>query len=143
MESEKSKEIKPNKKCCSGGNVFLAIVLVSIGLILLLNNFGLISWEVWQILWKFWPVILIFWGIEAIAGKNIFSEMFIVLIGIIIALLVITYSVSLVDSGFDKWVRRNIPVWGQIKKNLPQKPSQDTLFECSPFDENCYRFFSN
>jgi len=121
----------------------LALVLISAGLVLLLNNFGLISWEVWQVLWKFWPVILIFWGIEAIAGKNILSEILVGLIGIIIVLLVITYSISLVDSGFDKWVRANFPVWGQIKKNLPQKPSNDSLFECSPFDRNCYQFFNN
>ncbi len=43
---------------------------ISLGVVLLLNNLGMLSWGVWGVLLRFWPVILIAVGIELIAGKR-------------------------------------------------------------------------
>lgn len=42
-----------------GSNLIWGIILVGLGLIFLLENFG---YEVIKHIWKLWPVILILWG---------------------------------------------------------------------------------
>lgn len=54
----------------SGDGYVGAIVLIAIGILFLLNNFGLLPWAIWGTLWRFWPVFIIFWGIETIFGKS-------------------------------------------------------------------------
>jgi hypothetical protein len=143
-EVEKEVENKKIKRCCGGrGNVFFSIVLISIGIILLLNNFGLLTWNVWHVLWRFWPVILVFWGIETVLGRSFISNIIVTIIGLTLGILIIAYSISLVDSNFDRWARNNYPIWGRIKGTLPQTKQRDLLFECSPFDGNCTQFFGN
>lgn len=39
-------------------------ILIALGIILLLQNFGLLSWAMWGSLWRFWPVILVLIGLE-------------------------------------------------------------------------------
>ncbi len=40
------------------------IIILLIGLILLANNFGLLSWQIWYQLWRLWPLILIAIGLD-------------------------------------------------------------------------------
>lgn len=54
----------------SKGFSFTAIFLVLLGIVFLLNNFGILSWDLWQNLWKFWPVLLILFGLEIILGRG-------------------------------------------------------------------------
>lgn len=42
-----------------GSNLIWGSVLVILGLIFLLENFG---YDAFEHIWKFWPVILIIWG---------------------------------------------------------------------------------
>lgn len=49
---------------------FGGIILIFLGLLFLLNNFGIVPWSVWSVLWRAWPVFLIFIGLEAIFGKT-------------------------------------------------------------------------
>ncbi len=42
------------------------IILISIGLVLLLNNLGQVGWSVWWSILKLWPIFLMAWGIELI-----------------------------------------------------------------------------
>jgi len=47
------------------------LILVALGLVFILENFGL---DAWDFLWRFWPVILIVWGatklVEGLKEKN-------------------------------------------------------------------------
>lgn len=52
------------------GFSFTAIFLIILGIIFLLNNFGVFPWEIWQNIWKFWPILLILFGVEALLGRN-------------------------------------------------------------------------
>lgn len=52
------------------GFSFTAIFLILLGLVFLLNNFGILPWEIWQNIWKFWPILLILFGVEALLGRN-------------------------------------------------------------------------
>ena len=52
-----------------GGKGFLGpFILLSIGIIFLFNNFGVLPWSVWDTIWKFWPVLLIISALEMIFG---------------------------------------------------------------------------
>jgi len=40
------------------------VFLIAVGLVLLLNNFGLLDWDIWYDLLRLWPIILICFGLE-------------------------------------------------------------------------------
>lgn len=44
-------------------HVFWAFILIAIGVLFILNNFGILEFG-WRALWSLWPLILIFWGIS-------------------------------------------------------------------------------
>jgi hypothetical protein len=46
-------------------------LLIILGAIFLLNNFGILPWSIWTSLWKFWPVLLILIGVEFLIGHSI------------------------------------------------------------------------
>ncbi len=47
-----------------------ALLLIFIGALFLLNNLGLLSWNIWNELWKFWPVVIILLGVQMLLGKS-------------------------------------------------------------------------
>lgn len=51
------------------GYVF-PLLLVIVGAVLLLNNFGILPWSVWTALGQLWPVILILLGIDLLVGRR-------------------------------------------------------------------------
>jgi predicted ferric reductase len=53
-----------------GGGVVWGSFLIFIGIVLLLNTFNVVSWEVWQSIWQFWPILLILGGIHVVLGNN-------------------------------------------------------------------------
>ncbi len=42
--------------------VFWGFLLVLVGGLFLLSNFGVLPWGIWDSLWRTWPVVLILWG---------------------------------------------------------------------------------
>ncbi len=44
------------------------VILIAIGVVFLLNNVGLLEWDVWWTLFTIWPVLLIAAGIDLIIG---------------------------------------------------------------------------
>jgi hypothetical protein len=51
-----------------------ALILITIGGILLLNNLGLLPWSVWHNLWRYWPVILILTGVQMVIGRSLMAR---------------------------------------------------------------------
>jgi len=68
-------------------------LLIGLGLVFLLNNFGILPWAIWINLWKFWPLFLILIGIEVILGQSI-SLKTIVILAILVFLVPIFLSVN-------------------------------------------------
>lgn len=64
-------------------------LLIILGAIFLLNNFGVLPWSIWTNLWKFWPVILILIGIEYLIGQSVSLRTTIILILLIFLIPVI------------------------------------------------------
>jgi hypothetical protein len=52
------------------GRIRSGVILISIGIVFLLNNLGYVPWVVWLRILSLWPVILIAIGIEKIFGKT-------------------------------------------------------------------------
>lgn len=62
---------KPRRKRRrGGGGVVWGLILLSLGVVFLLNNFGILPWSVWGSIWRLWPLILIFIAVEIIFGRT-------------------------------------------------------------------------
>jgi hypothetical protein len=48
-------------------------ILVGLGIVLLLNNLGLLAWGVWGTLFRLWPVLLIALGLDLMVGRRSFA----------------------------------------------------------------------
>jgi hypothetical protein len=53
-----------------GTSVVWPLILISLGVVFLLNNLGVISWDVWYTLVRMWPVLLVAIGIDLIFGRK-------------------------------------------------------------------------
>jgi hypothetical protein len=52
-----------------GGFVW-PVILIGAGIVFLLNNLGLVSWNVWETLVQLWPVVLIAVGLDILVGRR-------------------------------------------------------------------------
>jgi len=50
------------------GGIIIPTMLVVLGILFLLSNFGVISSDFWSTLWRFWPLIFVLLGIEILLG---------------------------------------------------------------------------
>lgn len=108
ITDKKEINVEPKNHKSSGDPVW-AIFLISVGIILLLNNFELIPWSIWGNIWKFWPIFLILAGVRIIIGKNVISTILISIIGILLAGVIILYSVISISSVFENWLKDTSP----------------------------------
>lgn len=44
--------------------------LVGLGMVFLLSNFNLLTWNVWELILRLWPVLLIAWGLDLVLGRR-------------------------------------------------------------------------
>jgi hypothetical protein len=120
-------EDKNSKKHYDSG--FGAIFLLTIGVILLFNNFGILPWGVWGTLWRFWPVLLIFWGLEAIFGKNRFTAWIVGVVSLAILGAIVITAVSNYNLSLENWIQQRMPAFKQIKKDIPYMEYDNNYFE--------------
>ena len=52
-----------------GGFVW-PIILIGAGIVFLLNNLGVIGWDVWEAILRLWPVLLIAAGLDLLVGRR-------------------------------------------------------------------------
>jgi len=64
-EEKITKVYKPKSR-----SYFWPIILISIGVLLLLSNLGIVPWTTWNLLWRFWPLILVAVGIDILIGQR-------------------------------------------------------------------------
>ena len=62
------------------GSLFLALILIALGVVFLLNNLGALSWTVWEQLVRLWPVLLIAAGLDLILSRGFWRWWFAILI---------------------------------------------------------------
>lgn len=77
--------------------VVFPIFLITIGILLLLNNAGIVPWSIWQEIWQFWPVLLILLGLQIILGRSWISRFVIGTLALLIGIFIILYSLYRVN----------------------------------------------
>lgn len=50
--------------------MFHAVFLITVGILLLANNFDYLPWSIWSNLFTYWPILIVFVGIDVILGKS-------------------------------------------------------------------------
>lgn len=93
---------------------YLGIFFVFLGLIFLLNNFNILSWEVWSEIIRFWPLVFIFWGLDIIFGRTIPGKAVVIVVGLLMAAFALAFSVSLTNPDFANWLANQLPWWKTV-----------------------------
>lgn len=52
------------------GSLIWPLVLIGLGVVLLLNNLGMLTWSVWEMILRLWPVLIIGFGLELLIGRR-------------------------------------------------------------------------
>lgn len=81
------------------GSIVGPMILIGIGIVLLLNNLGLLPWGIWGVVWRAWPVILILVGLDILIGrKSVWGTIVVLLItaAVLVAVVAVSWAPSLV-----------------------------------------------
>ena len=46
------------------------IILIGLGIVFLLNNLGILTWSVWDVIFRLWPVLLVAEGLDILIGRR-------------------------------------------------------------------------
>ena len=46
------------------------VLLIGLGILFLLENLGMLVWNIWEIVFRLWPLLLIAWGLELMLGRR-------------------------------------------------------------------------
>ncbi len=108
-----------------GSGVWPAI-LIGLGLVLLLNNFNLLSWEAWYQLWQFWPLLLILVGLQIILGRSWFSKIVMTILTLIVIASVLALILAPTVPVLDRFLKKSFPQLPQIP--VPQEWEEETAY---------------
>src|SRR4030066_97949 len=60
----------PARRRRYSGAFFFGSILITLGLVFLLDNLGVISWDVWDTVLRLWPVLLIAGGLDNLINRD-------------------------------------------------------------------------
>ena len=83
-----------------GRNIFGGLLIVFLGILFLLNNLGMIGWDIWWVFADFWPLILIALGIRLIFRGNAIVQIFVLLL---IFVLPVAWYFGFGNSQYPRW----------------------------------------
>lgn len=49
---------------------WFAVAFIVIGSLMILNNFGIIQYGVWETIWKLWPLLFIVFGVALLSKRR-------------------------------------------------------------------------
>ena len=78
------------------GGLVGPIILIGLGVVFLLNNLGVLEWNVWDVVFRTWPLLLIAWGIDLLVVRRTTEA---TLLTLILLIVVIAGGVWLVGLG--------------------------------------------
>jgi hypothetical protein len=64
---EETRETQPRRR---RGSLIGPLVLIGLGIVFLLNNLGVVDWDIWQIVFRLWPILLIAAGLDLVIGRR-------------------------------------------------------------------------
>jgi hypothetical protein len=83
-------------RCCGGG--FGGVIVLLAGIILILNNLGIVSWDIWAAMVPFWPVLLVIIGLKIIFRRNAVNRITTNLIALALIIFVILVALAHIGS---------------------------------------------
>lgn len=66
------------------------LVVLLIGIVLLSNTTGFLSWNVWNVLWRFWPLFIVLAGLQMLDVSPKVKNIVAIVIAIIVIGIVLT-----------------------------------------------------
>lgn len=63
-----------------GRDVFGGLFLIFLGILFLLNNFGILSWDIWRAYLDYWPLVLIALGLRLIFKDSVIIQILVLLL---------------------------------------------------------------
>lgn len=117
-------EKKPSKQ--NFARYSFAVLLIIFGLILLLNNIGLLPWEIWDQIWRLWPVLWVVLGLYWLLGKSVWMKILmtiiiVLLMGYILTVSLLSVSIRSVNDLFSVVIDKLPAVFVQQKDDLIQR----------------------
>lgn len=102
---------KPEEKInVKNGRLTLSgLILITLGIIFLLNNFNFLPWSIWDSLWRFWPLFIIFWGLNILFNDSFIGEILVTLITLLLLVFIIFQILSFYNNPFRNWVQQRMP----------------------------------
>ena len=52
------------------GSLVGPLILIGLGVVFLLNNLGILSWSVWEVIFRLWPILLVAIGLDLLVGRR-------------------------------------------------------------------------
>ena len=126
-ESFTDNSVKNTTEEKKGSNAIGALILISAGVIFLLNNFGFLPWSIWSDLWRLWPMFLIFWGLQLIFAKSKIANIIIFLISTTIIFYLLLVALANANPGINEYLGKNFP-----QLIIPQYSQSENI----DFDQN-------
>ncbi|OGO35232.1 MAG: hypothetical protein A2W35_11045 [Chloroflexi bacterium RBG_16_57_11] len=77
------------------GGIVWPSLMIGLGAIFLLNNFGYLVLDVWQVIFSLWPVLLIAIGFDFLIGRR---SWFLSLVGVVVVLAILVGSLGLMSN---------------------------------------------
>jgi len=95
------------------------LMLITVGVLLLLNQAGALPWRVWGILWRFWPVVLILIGLDILVKGSRSLLVYIISLLVAVAVLggVVAYTIH--------QSRQDTSTWQAISTDSLREGRQD------------------
>jgi hypothetical protein len=119
------------------GSLFGSFLLIAAGIVLLLNNFEVLPWSIWDTIVIFWPVIFIMIGLDAIFSNTAFGGLLASIIGLFFIILILIISVSQVNPKAKLYFEKRLPFMKDLEAIVNKKNRLNPTYEF----KNLYREF--
>lgn len=106
-----------------GPGLVWPVILIGAGIVFLLNNLGLLAWDVWETLFRLWPLLLIAIGLDILIGRRSAWASLLVVVILVLALVggvwFLSWSAGTLSSGEDlKTVEISEPLQGATSADV-------------------------
>jgi hypothetical protein len=99
-------------------------LFIGLGIIFLLSNFGLLGWNVWDLIVNLWPILLIAIGLDIVLGRR---SIWGAVLALILILVILTGALFIFDSGLGTAATEESsivqPLQGVTEANVALNPS--------------------
>lgn len=110
-------------RATDGPNVVGAVLLITLGLLFLLSNYGYLPWSTWAMLWRLWPLFLIILGVQLLLGRSLIARWTTALLALLILGSAVSFAVGSVHEPMRTWMHEKL---GITVRNLDELSERTT-----------------